>query len=146
MTGSMGGAMTPSVGGSVGGSVAFGWRDRILVVGSGPAGMAAADELRRLGFTGDLTVLGDEAPYDRPACSKGCCPGIRSCAMCNWPPRKRRWTCGWAVGRCCWTPTTGSSSPTTTRSTATYYSRGFTLSRRPCWMSSHRFRVRGYEQ
>src|SRR5205814_1982000 len=37
---------------------AFGWRDRIVVVGAGPAGLAAADELRRLGFTGDLTVLG----------------------------------------------------------------------------------------
>ena len=54
---------------------AFGWRDRIVVVGAGPAGLAAADELRRLGFTGDLTVLGDERPYDRPACSKGLLSG-----------------------------------------------------------------------
>jgi NADPH-dependent 2,4-dienoyl-CoA reductase/sulfur reductase-like enzyme len=54
---------------------AYDWRDRILVVGTGPAGMAAADELRRLGFTGHLTVLGDEAPYDRPACSKGVISG-----------------------------------------------------------------------
>ena len=53
----------------------FDWRDRVVVVGTGPAGMAAADELRRLGFTGDLTVLGDEAPYDRPACSKGVLSG-----------------------------------------------------------------------
>src|SRR5437763_495400 len=53
----------------------LGWRDRIVVVGTGPAGMAAADELRRLGFTGELTVLGDEAPYDRPACSKGMLSG-----------------------------------------------------------------------
>src|SRR5438874_5976400 len=53
----------------------YGWRDRIVVVGTGPAGMAAADELRRLGFTGELTVLGDEAPYDRPACSKGMLSG-----------------------------------------------------------------------
>jgi len=53
----------------------LGWRDRIVVVGTGPAGMAAADELRRLGFTGELTVLGDEAPYDRPACSKGVLSG-----------------------------------------------------------------------
>jgi len=53
----------------------YDWRDRILVVGTGPAGMAAADELRRLGFTGQLTVLGDEAPYDRPACSKGVLSG-----------------------------------------------------------------------
>jgi NADPH-dependent 2,4-dienoyl-CoA reductase/sulfur reductase-like enzyme len=55
--------------------LAFGWRDRILVVGTGPAGLAAADELRRLGFMGDLVVLGDEAPYDRPACSKGLLTG-----------------------------------------------------------------------
>ncbi len=53
----------------------YGWRDRILVVGTGPAGMAAADELRRRGFPGELTVIGDEAPYDRPACSKGLLSG-----------------------------------------------------------------------
>jgi NADPH-dependent 2,4-dienoyl-CoA reductase/sulfur reductase-like enzyme len=40
--------------------------------------MAAADELRRLGFAGDLTVLGEEAPYDRPACSKGLLTGRQS--------------------------------------------------------------------
>ena len=57
---------------------AFDWRDRIVVVGAGPAGMAAADELRRLGFAGDLTLLGDEAPYDRPACSKGLLTGHQS--------------------------------------------------------------------
>jgi NADPH-dependent 2,4-dienoyl-CoA reductase/sulfur reductase-like enzyme len=57
---------------------AYDWRDRILVVGAGPAGMAAADELRRLGFAGDLTLLGDEAPYDRPACSKGLLTGHQS--------------------------------------------------------------------
>jgi NADPH-dependent 2,4-dienoyl-CoA reductase/sulfur reductase-like enzyme len=54
---------------------AYSWRDRILIVGTGPAGLAAADELRRLGFMGDLVVLGDEAPYDRPACSKGLLSG-----------------------------------------------------------------------
>jgi NADPH-dependent 2,4-dienoyl-CoA reductase/sulfur reductase-like enzyme len=57
---------------------AYDWRDRIVVVGAGPAGMAAADELRRLGFAGDLTLLGDEAPYDRPACSKGLLTGRQS--------------------------------------------------------------------
>ena len=53
----------------------LGWRDRVVVVGTGPAGMAAADELRRLGFTGELAVLGDEPLYDRPACSKGVLSG-----------------------------------------------------------------------
>ena len=53
----------------------FDWRDRVVVVGAGAAGLAAADELRRLGFSGDVTVLGDETPYDRPACSKGVLSG-----------------------------------------------------------------------
>lgn len=51
----------------------YGASDRILVVGAGAAGLAAAGELRRLGFAGHVTVLGGEPeqPYDRPACSKG---------------------------------------------------------------------------
>jgi NADPH-dependent 2,4-dienoyl-CoA reductase/sulfur reductase-like enzyme len=65
---------------------AYGWRDHVLVVGTGPAGMAAADELRRLGFTGDLTVLGDEAPYDRTACSKGVLSGRQKLSDV-WLPR-----------------------------------------------------------
>jgi NADPH-dependent 2,4-dienoyl-CoA reductase/sulfur reductase-like enzyme len=50
----------------------YGSGDRILVVGTGAAGLAAAEELRRLDFTGEITMLGGEkdAPYDRPACSK----------------------------------------------------------------------------
>src|SRR5256885_8824434 len=65
--------------------MAFGWRDRIVVVGTGPAGLAAADELRRLGFSGDLTVVGDEAPYDRPACSKGVLSGHQKLADVRLP-------------------------------------------------------------
>lgn len=55
------------------GRAAYGPSDRILVVGAGAAGLAAAGELRRLGFGGHVTVLGGEPdrPYDRPACSKG---------------------------------------------------------------------------
>lgn len=50
---------------------------RIVVVGAGRAGLAAAEELRRGGFGGELTMLGDEAvpPYDRPSCSKGLLTG-----------------------------------------------------------------------
>lgn len=46
--------------------------DRILIVGCGRAGVAAAEELTRLGFRGEITLLGDEpnAPYDRPAVSR----------------------------------------------------------------------------
>jgi NADPH-dependent 2,4-dienoyl-CoA reductase/sulfur reductase-like enzyme len=50
---------------------------RVLVVGSGRAGVAAAEELRRAGFAGEIAVLGDEpdGPYDRTACSKGVLTG-----------------------------------------------------------------------
>jgi NADPH-dependent 2,4-dienoyl-CoA reductase/sulfur reductase-like enzyme len=43
----------------------------IVVVGASLAGMTAAHELRRLGYTGRLTVIGDEdAAYQRPPLSK----------------------------------------------------------------------------
>ena len=50
----------------------------MLVVGAGPAGLAAAEELRRLGYSGEITVVGDEPtpPYDRTACSKGLLTGL----------------------------------------------------------------------
>jgi NADPH-dependent 2,4-dienoyl-CoA reductase/sulfur reductase-like enzyme len=52
-------------------------RRRIVVVGGGRAGVAAVEELRRLGYGGELVVLHDEAapPYDRPACAKGLLTG-----------------------------------------------------------------------
>jgi len=48
---------------------------RIVIVGAGGAGWSAALELRRRGYSGALTMLGDESPYDRPACSKGILSG-----------------------------------------------------------------------
>lgn len=44
----------------------------VVVVGASLAGLRAAEELRHLGHTGPLTVVGDEAhaPYDRPPLSK----------------------------------------------------------------------------
>lgn len=52
---------------------------RVLVVGGGRAGVAAAEELRRQGFGGEIAVMCDEpdAPYDRPSCSKGVLTGHR---------------------------------------------------------------------
>jgi 3-phenylpropionate/trans-cinnamate dioxygenase ferredoxin reductase component len=46
--------------------------DRVVVVGASLAGTRAAEALRREGFTGRLTLVGDEAhqPYDRPPLSK----------------------------------------------------------------------------
>jgi NADPH-dependent 2,4-dienoyl-CoA reductase/sulfur reductase-like enzyme len=52
-------------------------RERVVIVGGGRAGVAAAEELRRLRFAGEVVVLHDEstAPYDRPACAKGLLTG-----------------------------------------------------------------------
>ncbi|MPY49998.1 NAD(P)/FAD-dependent oxidoreductase [Streptomyces acidicola] len=45
---------------------------RIVVVGASAAGLAAVETLRREGYDGTLTLIGDEphAPYDRPPLSK----------------------------------------------------------------------------
>ena len=52
-------------------------RRRVVVVGGGRAGVAAVEELLRLGFDGELVVLHDEStpPYDRPSCAKGLLTG-----------------------------------------------------------------------
>jgi NADPH-dependent 2,4-dienoyl-CoA reductase/sulfur reductase-like enzyme len=45
---------------------------RVVVVGASAAGLTAAETLRREGFSGQLTVVGEERhlPYDRPPLSK----------------------------------------------------------------------------
>lgn len=45
---------------------------KILIVGAGQAGMQIADSLRENGFTGQITMVGDEnaLPYQRPPLSK----------------------------------------------------------------------------
>ena len=55
----------------------------VTVVGASLAGMRAAEALRREGFDGTVTVVGDEtdAPYDRPPLSKQVLAG-------EWPPER----------------------------------------------------------
>ena len=47
-------------------------RDSVTIVGASLAGLRAAETLRRDGFPGRITLIGDEphAPYDRPPLSK----------------------------------------------------------------------------
>ena len=44
--------------------------DSVVIVGAGAAGATAAETLRRLGYSGPITLVGDEAPVDRPNLSK----------------------------------------------------------------------------
>ncbi|GAA1310175.1 FAD-dependent oxidoreductase [Saccharothrix xinjiangensis] len=57
----------------------------MLVVGASAAGLATAEALRRKGYTGGLTLLGDEPhpPYDRPPLSKQVLAGA-------WGPERAR--------------------------------------------------------
>jgi NADPH-dependent 2,4-dienoyl-CoA reductase/sulfur reductase-like enzyme/nitrite reductase/ring-hydroxylating ferredoxin subunit len=61
--------------------------DRVVIVGGGAAGFAAAELLRRDGFAGSVTLLSsdDTAPYDRPNCSKDMLAGA---APEEWMPLK----------------------------------------------------------
>jgi len=58
---------------------------RVVIVGGGAAGFAAAEMLRREGFDGSLTMLSADAdaPYDRPNCSKDYLSGE---APAEWMP------------------------------------------------------------
>ncbi|MBA2338398.1 MAG: FAD-dependent oxidoreductase [Acidimicrobiia bacterium] len=44
--------------------------ESVVIVGSGAAGATAAETLRRLGYTNPITLIGEEAPVDRPNLSK----------------------------------------------------------------------------
>jgi NADPH-dependent 2,4-dienoyl-CoA reductase/sulfur reductase-like enzyme/nitrite reductase/ring-hydroxylating ferredoxin subunit len=60
---------------------------RIVIIGGGAAGFAAAEMLRREGFGGSLTLISadDQPPYDRPNCSKDYLAGT---APEDWMPLK----------------------------------------------------------
>ena len=47
--------------------------ERVVIVGAGHAGFHVAEALRRLGFSGEIVLVGDEPhmPYQRPPLSKG---------------------------------------------------------------------------
>ncbi|TWV58758.1 FAD-dependent oxidoreductase [Streptomyces misionensis] len=72
---------------------------RIVIVGASLAGLRAAEALRAQGFTGSLTVVGDEPhpPYDRPPLSKQVLLGIAPADSTGLPMRadpKAEWLLG----------------------------------------------------
>ena len=58
---------------------------RVVIVGASAAGLTAAEALRRRGYDGTLTLIGDEPhlPYDRPPLSKQILAG-------SWEPQRIR--------------------------------------------------------
>ncbi|MFJ8825413.1 NAD(P)/FAD-dependent oxidoreductase [Streptomyces sp. NPDC102467] len=63
---------------------------RIVIVGASLAGLRAAETLREEGFTGSLTVVGDEPhpPYDRPPLSKQVLLGTAAADTTGLPMRR----------------------------------------------------------
>lgn len=57
--------------------------ESVVIVGSGAAGSAAAEELRRYGYAGPITLIGVEPPIDRPNVSKDYLAGT---APRDWMP------------------------------------------------------------
>ncbi|MEV7008598.1 FAD-dependent oxidoreductase [Streptosporangium sp. NPDC051022] len=78
---------------------AFRRQGRVVVVGASLAGLRAAETLREEGFTGSLTVIGDEPhePYDRPPLSKQVLLG-RTAADDTALPRRVRLDARWLLG------------------------------------------------
>ena len=64
----------------------------IVIVGASLAGLRAAEGLRREGYGGQITMLGDEPenPYDRPPLSKEVLTGERSHEDIKLPKRFSR--------------------------------------------------------
>ena len=93
---------------------AFKAQGRIVIVGASLAGLRAAEALRDEGFTGSLTLIGDELhePYDRPPLSKQVLKGWVPADHTKLPRMRAvdaDWrlgvaATGWTVrtGKCCW--------------------------------------------
>ena len=73
---------------------------RIVIVGASLAGLRAAEALRAEGFTGRLTVVGDEPylPYDRPPLSKAVLAGRIPAAHVTLPRRRTLADVEWRLG------------------------------------------------
>ena len=72
---------------------------QIVIVGASLAGLRAAEGLRNSGFTGHLTIIGDEPyePYDRPPLSKQVLKGLAP-ADHTTLPRLRPVDAEWRLG------------------------------------------------
>ena len=71
---------------------------RIVIVGASLTGLRAAEALRKEGFRGRLTIIGDEPyePYDRPRCpSRSCRVGAADRTKL---PRMRAIDADWRLG------------------------------------------------
>ncbi|MFC9879745.1 NAD(P)/FAD-dependent oxidoreductase [Streptomyces libani] len=78
---------------------AFRREGRIVIVGASLAGLRAAEALREEGFTGSLTMIGDELgePYDRPPLSKQVLTGWVPAGNTTLP-RRRDIDAQWLLG------------------------------------------------
>jgi NADPH-dependent 2,4-dienoyl-CoA reductase/sulfur reductase-like enzyme len=75
-------------------------RGRIVIVGASLAGLRAAETLRDEGFSGALTLIGDEPhqPYDRPPLSKQVATGWVSAERTTLPRRRPLEDVEWRLG------------------------------------------------
>lgn len=75
-------------------------RGRIVVAGASLGGLRAAEQLRAAGWTGGITVIGDEPhrPYNRPPLSKKVLAGKASFASLAFTPKASAADVEWRLG------------------------------------------------